>query len=172
MSKHILTKEGKLYSTPPSNSGDELYHYGVKGQKWGVRRYQKKDGTLTRAGKRRLAKEQNEYESGRTRRLKKQVAKQREVAKSWDDTSPINIKSAGNKMTFSKNEVKEIRDAAYNRLNKLEVKLVKSQMADKIYSGQSVVSKMYSKVTGAHKIEADLQYDLDKRSKANKAWRD
>lgn len=30
---------------------DELYHHGVKGQKWGVRRYQNKDGSVTSAGK-------------------------------------------------------------------------------------------------------------------------
>ena len=31
----------------------ELYHYGVKGMHWGVRRYQNKDGTLTSEGKKR-----------------------------------------------------------------------------------------------------------------------
>jgi len=33
----------------------ELYHSGIKGMKWGVRRYQNKDGTLTAAGKKRRA---------------------------------------------------------------------------------------------------------------------
>lgn len=36
---------------------DELTHWGVKGMRWGIRRYQNKDGTLTDAGKKRLAKE-------------------------------------------------------------------------------------------------------------------
>lgn len=31
----------------------ELYHYGVKGMKWGVRRYQNKDGSYTPAGQKR-----------------------------------------------------------------------------------------------------------------------
>ena len=42
---------------------NELQHWGIKGMKWGVRRYQNKDGTLTLAGKRRekqLAKQRAE----------------------------------------------------------------------------------------------------------------
>lgn len=35
---------------------NELIHYGVKGMRWGVRRYQNKDGTLTAAGRKRQAK--------------------------------------------------------------------------------------------------------------------
>ena len=35
----------------------ELFHYGVKGMKWGVRRYQRKDGTLTSAGKKKYRDE-------------------------------------------------------------------------------------------------------------------
>lgn len=32
-----------------------LVHHGIKGQKWGIRRFQKKDGSLTPAGKKRYA---------------------------------------------------------------------------------------------------------------------
>ena len=36
---------------------NELMHWGIKGMKWGVRRYQNKDGSLTPAGKKRCDKE-------------------------------------------------------------------------------------------------------------------
>lgn len=35
---------------------DELMHYGIKGQKWGVRRYQNEDGSLKGAGKKRYSR--------------------------------------------------------------------------------------------------------------------
>lgn len=48
--KHILTSDG------------ELYHWGVKGMKWGVRRYQNNDGSLTEAGKKRYVRDAREHD--------------------------------------------------------------------------------------------------------------
>lgn len=34
-------------------NNETLYHHGIKGQKWGLRRFQNSDGTYTEAGKKR-----------------------------------------------------------------------------------------------------------------------
>ena len=42
-----------------SNKVCELYHFGIKGMKWGIRRFQNEDGTLTESGKKRYGKYEN-----------------------------------------------------------------------------------------------------------------
>lgn len=54
---------------------EELYHHGIKGMKWGVRRYQNADGSLTREGKKHLRNNlYSEYRKGGTSKLTAKIA--------------------------------------------------------------------------------------------------
>ena len=46
-------KGGDKVNTWTCTRQGELYHHGIKGQRWGIRRFQNKDGSLTPAGRRR-----------------------------------------------------------------------------------------------------------------------
>lgn len=51
-----FTHNGRQVGERYMNNKDYLAHYGIKGQKWGLRRYQNPDGTYTAAGKARRNK--------------------------------------------------------------------------------------------------------------------
>ncbi len=57
---------------------EELYHFGIKGMKWGVRRYQNADGTLTSAGKKRYGDSSRDVDK-QYKSLKKAVRRKRAV---------------------------------------------------------------------------------------------
>lgn len=50
---------------------NSLTHYGIKGMKWGVRRYQNKDGSLTAKGKQRYS---SDYESAHSKKSVKEMS--------------------------------------------------------------------------------------------------
>lgn len=82
----------------------ELYHHGIKGQRWGFRRYQNKDGSLTSAGRARYAKIANAS-------LAKQQKLQGERLDNWNKSG---------------------RDPKYSDMSKKEEKLYK-KYKDSIY---------------------------------------
>lgn len=106
----------------------ELYHHGIKGQKWGVRRYQNKDGSLTPAGKKRygdaadVVSAKTEYKKAKKAYSKaydkayngsvgflSPIKKHRENAqKRWDDaeTKASEMKTAKSKLRTAEAEFK------------------------------------------------------------------
>lgn len=51
-------------------SYNELYHHGVKGMKWGVRRYQNSDGSLTPKGRKRAERDMSELSNNKRKQYR------------------------------------------------------------------------------------------------------
>ena len=123
-----------------SDYDSELAHFGILGMKWGVRRYQNADGTLTEAGKARLAKRQARSEEVSKRKALRQI-KQAERKAAREKKRREKILSDPAKLAKHQNEfTTEELTKAKERLWVLnDISKVK---AEKIMNGKKVVDNL------------------------------
>lgn len=79
-----------MWSYNYAYSPNELYHHGIKGQRWGVRRYQNKDGSLTLAGKSKQKTRSQQIKEARANKSK--YLEEYQTAKAKYYSTPSNSK--------------------------------------------------------------------------------
>ena len=80
--------------------GEFLSHHGIKNQKWGVRRFQNYDGTLTEEGKLRYGSSEN-FSEGPDRKTEKKW-KKNDVSKLTDEELRTRINRLQNEATYKR----------------------------------------------------------------------
>ena len=97
----------------------ELHHHGIKGQKWGVRRYQNPDGSLTPAGRKRYDQMSNDkLQKTLYKQVKRARAEQSDWSNQWNVHNTIgkNSKAAWSKYIGDRNE--HLNSDAWKSANK------------------------------------------------------
>ena len=109
---------------------NELYHHGIKGMRWGVRRFQTKDGSLTPAGRKRYV---TTAQAVRNANNAAKDARKESIAKSRATDSGIgSYRRAANKASAAGREAYRdsiAKDKAYNKQLRSEKKAVAEENA-------------------------------------------
>lgn len=121
-----------------TSQNDYLCHHGTKGQKWGVRRYQNPDGSLTDEGRRRYGRSERSYrdENGKLTKVGKKKLK----------TTQSNLRGLEDKIAKSQ--------YAYDKQSKIVDKNLKKMSKGKI------VDDFAEQEYVRDKMKADLEKDL------------
>ena len=154
------------------NNPQELYHWGIRGMRWGVRRYQNKDGTLTPRGEKRYNDELKKIEK------KEQVLKNKaNTRKKLDDLEKrkqalseakekTNVKKAKkNKLDISKMSDDELKKLT-SRLQ-LENNLKNEMQRQNTFDAQN---KSYGKKLVERVRDAAVDVGIESAKSAGKTW--
>ncbi len=143
---------------------DELYHHGVLGMKWGRRRYQNKDGSLTPAGKKRANKLLKQYSkvTGKKIIIKKKTVEGNHEEKTIKDMTNEELKSRTTRMNLESDYIN-----AKTRLSSLTKKPETKQQVSK---GKQFTNKVMKEVVGPSAVQAGKTVLQDWLTKVGKEY--
>ena len=169
---------------------DELQHHGIRGMRWGVRRYQNKDGSLTPAGEKRYNKEMEalKKETAKVKAEEKVAANRRKTQAKIDklEAKKQELEERKKALKDEKNGKKSGDDSSDKPTETLEEKrerLLKSTDPKELYKGKDVLSyqelnervnridleaRLQSRIVEEHK-KTGMEYVTDVKNNIDKA---
>lgn len=133
----------------------ELKHYGVLGMKWGVRRYQNPDGSLTAAGRRRLEQRDTRWAKKNYGKIVSQTRKK--VSRELDEYGGQLLRDPSSRKTNGK-----LSSAAINAYNRKMAELMNVAAKDlSAPSGRVIQFVAKRGEIGVHMALADRGYDME-----------
>lgn len=157
----------------------DLCHYGVLGMKWGKRKVRYTSGDPVYNAKQKMLTAKNNK-----KKANKQFDRAYRDRNSWILNSQFDKKSnqqrqkaldkAASKASQADNAYKKAKKA-YKLVKKYEKQKYKdtiNKYKKEINKAESLVGRVYNKLTGSDRYQAEIKYDMEKRAKVNKKWRD
>ena len=99
---------------------EELYHHGILGQKWGVRRYQNYDGTYTRRGLEHYKKSAEKYQNAKAVRKVAQLGRKQGKLTNPNTGEEYSVQISKNVIKEAKKEEKAAKAAMKKNYNQLK----------------------------------------------------
>lgn len=147
---------------------NELYHFGVKGMKWGVRRYQNKDGSLTTAGRNRFSRDarENNWEIGsdgiaRSRNKKTKGEEHSANPNKWVKEDLERSKRLIDSSNTMSRELKNANNLAISRKSKQKTRMDLSNMTDKEMRdkiNREILERQYNDIFSPGKVSKGREY--------------
>lgn len=119
---------------------NELYHHGIKNMKWGIRRFQNKDGSLTPAGKKRYDKEVAKLKAEK-KKLRNEISVQKKADKLKQLEKERDALKAQSKNLKKNSKTTTQEDKQAETIEQKRERLLKSTDAKELYENRALLTK-------------------------------